>query len=523
MLSYSIQMGEEFAMEFMQERHSGIKQGYASRNASLSSSTKVKFTAALVIKFYHVPVMGNLAHTKKYQLPGEVLDALVSISCDEDLHNMTEACRNGGYSFSLVMIWRNAQYGLRSVEGDSEIQYVVAVNVMDLGTRKKTQFQQVRLRTSWMEFWRVHPALMHLVHSHIQSKNCVTERIASSCLPLPSRWEDKCSFVCCSQVVTEGRKNVEDDDFYTSSGPFISVSGDYEADPNNFSCLEPSVLLQQDFCSDRIPREQAQVNCLSKSDDSSGSQFLTSQAHSDYSQMIREAVDNIHDGNVCPQADQSVTSANPRFEDHTIVMDGLAEFENYKGYAEIDISNISEERLESTEQKSQLKEISVESPADEEATVLDHPTAKGPTRPTSYVQPAVSVSTSEWGSKGLQLSIQLCNQLVQLLWLMLGQTSILPRTSDRNNLDIGSDYMKSPVKDDENARVEQHLQERKLNMKNTCLPLVFHSHGEFDTSTLQTVEFWREADILSKLHHPNVLAFYGVVHDGPEGTVATVT
>ncbi|XP_039002525.1 uncharacterized protein LOC120128988 [Hibiscus syriacus] len=203
------------------------------------------------------------------------------------------------------------------------------------------------------QFWRVHPALMHLVHSHIQSKNCVTERIASSCLPLPSRWEDKCSFVCCSQVVTEGRKNVEDD----------------------FSCLEPSVLLQQDFCSDRIPREQAQVNCLSKSDDSSGSQFLTSQAHSDYSQMIREAVDNIHDGNVCPQADQSVTSANPRFEDHTIVMDGLAEFENYKGYAEIDISNISEERLESTEQKSQLKEISVESPADEEATVLDHPTA----------------------------------------------------------------------------------------------------------------------------------------------------
>ncbi|XP_039002422.1 uncharacterized protein LOC120128881 [Hibiscus syriacus] len=100
-----------------------------------------------------------------------------------------------------------------------------------------------------------------------------------------------------------------------------------------------------------------------------------------------------------------------------------------------------------------------------------------------------------WGSKGLQLSIQLCNQLVQLLWLMLGQTSILPRTSDRNNLDIGSDYMKSPVKDDENARVEQHLQvpefvfeERKLNMKNTCLPLVFHSHGEFDTSTLQIIK-----------------------------------
>lgn len=39
----------------------------------------------------------------------------------------------------------------------------------------------------------------------------------------------------------------------------------------------------------------------------------------------------------------------------------------------------------------------------------------------------------------------------------------------------------------------------------------------------QTLEFWREAEILSKLHHPNVVAFYGVVQDGPGGTLATVT
>ncbi|XP_047072858.1 serine/threonine-protein kinase CTR1-like isoform X2 [Lolium rigidum] len=36
-------------------------------------------------------------------------------------------------------------------------------------------------------------------------------------------------------------------------------------------------------------------------------------------------------------------------------------------------------------------------------------------------------------------------------------------------------------------------------------------------------EFWGEAEILSKLHHPNVVAFYGVVKDGPGGTLATVT
>lgn len=38
-----------------------------------------------------------------------------------------------------------------------------------------------------------------------------------------------------------------------------------------------------------------------------------------------------------------------------------------------------------------------------------------------------------------------------------------------------------------------------------------------------TRDFWREAQILSQLHHPNVVALYGVVRDGPGGTLSTVT
>lgn len=38
-----------------------------------------------------------------------------------------------------------------------------------------------------------------------------------------------------------------------------------------------------------------------------------------------------------------------------------------------------------------------------------------------------------------------------------------------------------------------------------------------------TKDFWREAQILSNLHHPNVVAFYGVVPHGTGGTLATVT
>ena len=51
-----------------------------------------------------------------------------------------------------------------------------------------------------------------------------------------------------------------------------------------------------------------------------------------------------------------------------------------------------------------------------------------------------------------------------------------------------------------------------------------HAYNSLHTLiSLQTGEFWGEAEILSKLHHPNVVAFYGVVKDGPGGTLATVT
>ncbi|VFQ81432.1 unnamed protein product [Cuscuta campestris] len=36
-------------------------------------------------------------------------------------------------------------------------------------------------------------------------------------------------------------------------------------------------------------------------------------------------------------------------------------------------------------------------------------------------------------------------------------------------------------------------------------------------------DFWKEALILSTLHHPNVVSFYGVVRDGPDGSLATLT
>ena len=159
----------------------GAIHGYASSGASDSSSMKMKVLCSFGGKILPRPSDGKLryvggetriirirkdiswqelvqktlmvfnqAHIIKYQLPGEDLDALVSVSCDEDLQNMMEECNelgDGEGSKKLRMFLFSASdlddayFGLDSTDGDSEIQYVVAVNGMDMGSRKNSNLQ----------------------------------------------------------------------------------------------------------------------------------------------------------------------------------------------------------------------------------------------------------------------------------------------------------------------------------------------------------------------------------------------
>lgn len=89
----------------------------------------------------------NEAHVIKYQLPGEDIDALVSVSSDEDVRNMMEEChdlqsRRGSLKLRMFLFPINdlddTQFGLGSIDGDSEIQYVVAINGMDSGSRNNS-------------------------------------------------------------------------------------------------------------------------------------------------------------------------------------------------------------------------------------------------------------------------------------------------------------------------------------------------------------------------------------------------
>lgn len=92
------------------------------------------------------------AHTIKYQLPGEDLDALVSVSSEEDLQNMMEECNvlgNGEGAKKLRLFLFTSSdleedhYSLSGGDVDSEFQYVVAVNCMDVGSRKHSGMHHI--------------------------------------------------------------------------------------------------------------------------------------------------------------------------------------------------------------------------------------------------------------------------------------------------------------------------------------------------------------------------------------------
>ncbi|KAJ4915935.1 Protein kinase superfamily protein with octicosapeptide/Phox/Bem1p domain [Raphanus sativus] len=91
-------------------------------------------------------------HVVKYQLPGEDLDALVSVSCEEDLQNMMEEyneMENRGGSQKLRMFLFSvgdldgSLLGVSQSDADSEFQYVVAVNDMDIGSRSNSTLNRL--------------------------------------------------------------------------------------------------------------------------------------------------------------------------------------------------------------------------------------------------------------------------------------------------------------------------------------------------------------------------------------------
>uniref|UniRef100_A0A5B7BPI2 Protein kinase domain-containing protein n=1 Tax=Davidia involucrata TaxID=16924 RepID=A0A5B7BPI2_DAVIN len=631
--------------------------GYASSGVSDSSSTKVKFLCSFGGKILPRPSDGKLryvsgetriiriskgiswqelmqktftiynqAHIIKYQLPGEDLDALVSVSCDEDLQNMMEECNaleDGGSQKLRMFLFSSSdlddsQVGLGSVEGDSEIQYVVAVNGMDLGSRKNSiglgsssgnnldellnlnvgretgrvaaelvgadaalliagmpsstnqssqpvlpslspadesnpqAYQGQIVHHGEVELHPLHPRegfhnidaknavltsfplqygygshpfnyapiIGNLVpttlHGHMTRQEGPAEEQPYSGFPVqdpevsvkevklkrdgisqrmneleknqslekgvlvkeaktkressfqkmsePGKiWPLEKEYIVSShpydssvpndipreasddnsvadtgapllptknhkkrlepvqnsvphEAVNEGKmsKLNEDDHYYMSGKAVAPGFGDSEANPTDYSYLEPPLLPQRVFHSERIPREQAELNRLSKSEDSFDPLVLISHARSDLSQKITESVDKLHDGS---QMEQSISSAKLPYTNPQTVEDGLAQVQKYKEVADsINKMNskVSEEALDSKFQQSELKPVVLtpmdgremaqvmnnygdHSDNDKETAGLNHPIAS---QGTSTKRPEDSASRaleSHWG------------------------------------------------------------------------------------------------------------------------------
>lgn len=596
--------------------------GYASSGASDSSSTKVKFLCSFGGRILPRPSDGKLRYVGgetrisqirkdiswqdlvqkmltiynqtnsiKYQLPGEDLDALVSVSSDEDMQNMMEECnvlQDGGSQKPRMFLFSNgdledAQFGLGNTEGDSEVQYVVAVNGMDLGSRKNSvalasasanNLDELLSLNVERENGRVAPELaaastapstyntpsssvqssqplppsssiayesnshpyqgqrnhhgeagQHIftafpplesfpkkdektnaplsvplqfgyssnrsnhaatgenlapisVHGHLTQQGGLTEQsysgfhvqdsevsvkelklkrdssapklnepekipllekeaslkearmkregslqkinetdkdqtldheyavsshphdysvlnympreevsVANSAAdikpPLVSMKSNKTlqetiQNKMAPEGVNDGTKNYEDDHFYASGGQFTPGYGGSEAYPTDFGYLDGPLIPPPVFHSERFPREQAELNRLSKSDDFFGSQFLITQACSDLSQPITESIDKLHDGHVALQIEQPNSSSKLLYANTQSVEDELVKLKKYKEFAD-NISNINSSKSEEDPKlpKSELRHMVIK-PVDDRAMAWTKENDKDP-------------------------------------------------------------------------------------------------------------------------------------------------
>lgn len=104
----------------------------------------------------------NQPHTIKYQLPGEDLDALVSVCSDEDLFHMIEEYQElerikGSHRLRIFLVSSNEPESPSSMEGraapaqpsNADYQYVFAVNgTVDRSPRKSSSGQSLTSQTS---------------------------------------------------------------------------------------------------------------------------------------------------------------------------------------------------------------------------------------------------------------------------------------------------------------------------------------------------------------------------------------
>ncbi|PIN25669.1 Tyrosine kinase [Handroanthus impetiginosus] len=406
-------------------------------------------------------------------------------------------------------------------------------------------------------------------------------------------------------------KFVVDDHSYTSGAAFMPVHADPKAYTKDIN-YEPDILPQRIFHSERIPREQAELNRWSKSDDSSGPQVLMTHSRSDVSQHITESVDKLTDLNVTSNLEKVNAFSKSTFKDSPAVEEKVKESKKLTEDTD-DIGATTSGVRDKTESspKAELNAAvapigskeSALTPREMHRNKMNEKANEGKSQKLAQDdsrkdvslmdQDHLSLSTSQ-AKFGKDTSMDYGYLPSEAGAIAADHVDSSSNVGDENQrqssgpvrpdtMNFPSDYDISQASGIQSLQFNHPMTSRtagsdsedgKKATQPAGFPLVDFTLGDFDPSSLQiiknkdleelkelgsgtygtvyhgkwrgtdvaikrikkscfigrsseqerlTSEFWHEAEILSKLHHPNVVAFYGVVQDGPGGTLATVT
>ncbi|KAL7592271.1 hypothetical protein Lser_V15G33911 [Lactuca serriola] len=603
-LNFSIQTGEEFAVEFMRDRvmmalpfipypnppaitpgmsHVDVVEretGRKERKSCLydesgSNKNKIKILCSFGGKILPRPSDGKLRYVGgdtmiirirkdmcwqelwqkttalysetcsiKYQLPGEDLDALVSVSCDEDLQNMMEECNSlvhvhdhhhhqklRMFLFSLSDL-EDTHYG----SADSEVQFVVAVNGLVGSTRRMGHHLG---RNNLNE-----------LHGHNNNNNNAdmgSSRVppvansSISSLPLPAIQK---------QEVENGPPNPK----LVSEDSYLSNNKEND-DLIDLSYLEPPPPPRV-YHSERIPQGPTELNRLTKSDDTLASQFLLTQARSDFiSEAVEDPIPISTTKNEQILKSGHETNTTEEVINHKPAAAAAESISHFKtnhtppneiesqGDIVIDVkdrlflSDIFTRAMMSSE------EVTGVGVLPQDGAGLSFNIANHKPQHWSFFQKLAAADVSLIHQDQLaeppktflqdddpsQLnvsqtqSMQFVENMMRMPEAEIGNVR-LPSLAD---LDISSLQM---IRNEDVEELKEvgsgtfgTVYHGKWRGTDVAIKRINKSRCRSIISTRE-IELWREAEILSKLHHPNVVAFYGIVQDdGPGGTLATVT
>ncbi|KAD5318107.1 hypothetical protein E3N88_18053 [Mikania micrantha] len=523
----------------------------------------------------------------KYQLPGEDLDALVSVSCDEDLQNMMEECSLLGigegpqklrlFLFSLSDL-DDANFSHANSGGDNEFQFVVAVNGMDVGSRQESGMHGLMTSSAnnasdldGQNAERNTPPLTFVEHNvssnaygnHNQMHHgeanldaSVPQREEKLKGDSSMRQEFKQTNVrssiddVTSMVVLPGegklppKPKMNEDQIHAKAAPKVNRN----LVPDSSNASEPSetgsLVKHHDY---PAPNPQAAGGGATGSDQTFGSVSRPEQGAilidindrfprdflSDvFARVISE---DSHGIGVLPQdgvgLSMNIANHEPK---HWSYFQKLAQNE----FQDKDVSLIDQDhrmfisKLQNGQEEASVGYNVSQFPDDIDSrnTFIEDEEKEIHGSESTSMQPPYNPSLMK-NSEGMQFDdlaenlrmpdseyeVETRNDGLPSFDLSLGDVDIgslqIIRNEDLEELrELGSGTFGTVY----------HGKWRGTDVaikriKKSCFA------GRSSEQERLTFEFWREAVILSELHHPNVMAFYGVVHDGPDGTLATVT